>query len=147
MKIRPAIPADIPAMQAIERHAVTASHWSAENYAVLFAGPPRRMVLVIEEENVLGFLVASAGRDEWEIENIAVAGRARRRGLGTSLLGHFLDVARREGARAVFLEVRESNHPARALYEKWGFEESGRRKHYYHDPVEDAVICRFTFSD
>ena len=63
--------------------------------------------------------------EEWEIENIAVAGRARRRGLGTRLLGEFLDLAQSRGAEAVFLEVRESNLAARRLYEKWAFVESG----------------------
>ena len=82
---------------------------------------------------------------EWEIENIAVAGPARRRGLGTRLLGELLDLARGRGADAVFLEVRESNHAARALYEKWAFLESGRRRGYYKDPEEDAILYRLGF--
>ena len=50
-----------------------------------------------------------------------------------------------EGAAAVFLEVRESNRAARALYEKWAFLESGRRRGYYKDPEEDAILYRIDF--
>jgi ribosomal-protein-alanine N-acetyltransferase len=101
---------------------------------------------VIEEESrVQGFLVAHGLDKEWEIENIAISGAARRRGLGARLLGEFLDQARGQRAEAVFLEVRESNQAARALYEKWAFEESGRRAQYYREPEEDAIVYRLCF--
>lgn len=147
MRVREATPADVPTLMAIERHAITAAHWGESDYARIFSsGPPRRVALVIEETAICGFLVARVLGDEWELENIAVAGPARRRGLGASLLGHFLDLARRQGAVSVFLEVRESNRAARQLYEKWAFCESGRRKSYYRNPLEDAVVYRFSFS-
>lgn len=151
MLIRPAKPTDIPAMQAIEKHAATAAHWSEADYKKIFDSPAlqsdwRRIAMVIEEgSNVAGFLVAQTVGGEWEIENIAIAPDARRRGLGTRLLGEFLDLARGQGAQAAFLEVRESNRAARALYEKWAFLESGRRKAYYRAPDEDAVVFRFSF--
>ena len=146
MKIRPATSDDIPAMMALEGHAVTAAHWSREQYdAVLSGGGIRRVGLVLEEDSkVQAFIVARAIGKEREIENIAVAGPARRRGLGTRLLGEFLELARAEGAETVFLEVRASNQAARFLYEKWAFLEAGRRKAYYRNPVEDAVVCRLT---
>ena len=81
------------------------------------AREPRRQALVIETDGIQGFLVARALDKEWEIENMAVSGPARRHGLGTRLLGEFLDRVRVAGAQGVFLEVRESNHAARALYE------------------------------
>jgi [ribosomal protein S18]-alanine N-acetyltransferase len=148
MRIRRAIPADIPAMMALEKHAATAAHWSAEQYETAFSGEaPSRVVLIIEEEaGVQGFITGRALDEEWEIENIAVGGPARRRGLGTRLLGEFLDLARGRGADAVFLEVRESNLAARRLYEKWAFEESGRRKRYYREPEEDAIVYRLGFA-
>ncbi len=147
LRIRPATADDISAMMALERHAATAGHWSAaQHQAVFSASSPRRLALVIEEAGeVQGFLVARSAGAEWEIENIAIAGPARRRGLGTRLLGEFLDRVRREGAEAVFLEVRESNQAARALYEKWAFIESGRRKRYYQNPEEDAMLYRLHF--
>ncbi|HET7440008.1 MAG TPA: ribosomal protein S18-alanine N-acetyltransferase [Terriglobales bacterium] len=142
MKIRPATPADVPFMLALEKHAVTASHWSPQHYEAIFAAADQgRLGFVLEEESGLqAFLIARVVRNEWEIENIAVAGPARRRGLGTRLLGEFLDHVKANAGERVFLEVRESNRAARSLYEKWAFLEAGRRKKYYRDPSEDAVI-------
>lgn len=145
MNIRPATAADVPALMALERHAVTAAHWSEADYRRLFPPADDRLALVLEEEEVEAFIVARGVGTEWEIENIAVAGPARRRGLGAHLLVELLDQARAAGARNIFLEVRESNRAARALYEKWAFVECGRRKCYYHQPDEDAVLYRFTF--
>lgn len=148
MNVRPATPADIPAMTRLVSHSATAAHWSREQYDQVFGDdPPRRVALVIEEAvGMQGFLVARQVAAEWEIENIAVAGAARRRGLGTRLLGQFLDQARSEGATAVFLEVRESNRAARSLYEKWAFTESARRPRYYTQPEEDAIVYRLSFA-
>jgi len=148
MRIRPATAADIPAMMPLANHSATAAQWSRAQYDRLFSNdPPRRIALVIEEgSRVQGFLVAHEITNEWEIENIAIAGPARRRGLGTRLLGEFLRLVSAEGATAVFLEVRESNHAARLLYEKWPFEESGRRPGYYTQPQEDAIVYRLSFT-
>jgi ribosomal-protein-alanine N-acetyltransferase len=147
LSIRPAATADLPAMRALEKHAVTAAHWSAEHYEALFrASDPARIALIVQEERTLqGFVIARVLGAEWEIESIAIAGPARRRGLGTRLLGELLDSARAQGAAAVWLEVRESNHAARALYEKWAFLESGRRPKYYKGPEEDAILYRLGF--
>jgi len=135
-------------MMALEKHAATAAHWSVEQYDALFrASHPGRVALLIQEETcVQGFVVARVVGEEWEIENIAIAGPARRRGLGTRLLGELLDLARAKGAASVFLEVRESNRAARALYEKWSFLESGHRQRYYKEPEEDAILYRLGFT-
>ncbi len=104
---------------------------------------PRRMILVLEEGAiVLAFLVAKAVVDEWELENVAVAIDHRRRGLGTRMVSEFLRQARHEKARAIFLEVRESNLAACAFYERRGFEMTGRRQNYYACPAEDALVYR-----
>ena len=147
MRIRTAHPADISAMMALERHAATAAHWCEDDYWRVFnQDVPRRVALILEESVPVAFLVASKLDREWEIENVAVAPAARRRGLGTRLVGEFLDLARSEGATRVYLEVRESNAAARRLYEKWAFVEAGRRPGYYSDPVEDAVVYSFSFA-
>jgi ribosomal-protein-alanine N-acetyltransferase len=148
MDVRAACPADIPAIMAVEGDAPTAAHWRADDYARIFAaGAPRRVALVAEEEaQVRGFVVALCAGPEWELENIAVAAGAQRRGLGTRLTLALLEEARAAGAAAVWLEVRESNTAARGLYEKWGFVESGRRRAYYSQPAEDAVLYRFTIT-
>ncbi len=136
--------ADIPALLALEKDAASAAHWSLAQYQAAFSSEgPSRVALVLEEgTSVRGFVIARVLDQEWEIENIAVTGPARRRGLGTRLLGEFLEMARSGGAKAIFLEVRESNLAARDLYEKCAFTESGRRKLYYREPDEDAIGYR-----
>lgn len=149
--IRHATAADLAAMQAIEQHAATAAHWTAADYEKIFNAPElqtdwRRIALVIEDAGkVEGFLVAQTVGGEWELENVAIQPDARRRGHGTRLVGELLDLARAQGASAVFLEVRESNRAARSLYEKWAFVESGRRPRYYREPEEGAVTYKFAF--
>jgi ribosomal-protein-alanine N-acetyltransferase len=146
-------------MMELDRASPTAAHWTEAQYRhALLQGSedPERLVLVAEvsrataaavEEGgrgfpILGFLLARHLAPEWELENIAVAPGARRKGLGTQLLKALLARARETGAQAVFLEVRESNTAARRLYEKAGFQQAGRRKSYYADPPDDAVLYR-----
>ena len=146
MHIRPATPADLGAMRSLEAGAASAAHWSEEEYPRLFAPDPPRLSLVVEDSSVQGFLVGKRIGPEWEIENIVVAENARRRGLGSMLLAHFLELIRRQNAESVFLEVRASNAAARALYAKFGFLEIGRRPGYYANPCEEAIICRKSFN-
>ena len=109
LSVRPAIATDLSAMMALEKHAATAAHWSIAQYQTLFHSPsPGRVALVIQEETqpeeskIQGFVIARVVGAEWEIENIAIARPARRRGLGTRLLGELLDMARAKGAGPCF---------------------------------------------
>lgn len=131
-------------MIALERESVMAAHWRDADYARIFVhGTVERLALVMEESGgLLAFIVAANVGPEWEIENIVVATGARRRGLGTRLVGTLINMARAEGAARVLLEVRESNSAARALYEKWAFVQIGRRMGYYSGPAEDALLYR-----
>ena len=144
MQVRAATPADLPALLALEGDSAAAAHWSEAEYRRLFA-EAARVVLVIEEDSVQGFIVGRDLGPEWEIENIVVASSGQRRGLGTRLVQKLLDLARSRGAQVVFLEVRESNSAARALYSKSGFVETGRRNSYYRNPEEDALVCKKLF--
>jgi ribosomal-protein-alanine N-acetyltransferase len=149
IEVRLARREDVPRMMKIAGHSATAAHWNQDAYASLFApgAPPGLVTLVIEENDIVaGFLVGRLlTQGEWEIDNVAIAGAARRRGLGSRLLGEFMDLAHSRGGTHIFLEVRASNRAARALYQKWAFTEAGTRKSYYQEPVEDALILRFTF--
>jgi ribosomal-protein-alanine acetyltransferase len=87
-------------------------------------------------------VVALDAADEGEILNLAVAPAGRRNGLGRALVQHILEALTARGVRQVYLEVRESNAPARALYAAQGFKEVGRRQQYYRRPVEDAIVLR-----
>lgn len=147
IQVRPGTADDLPQLTAIARHSATAAQWEPQEYAKLLSGDAvhREFLVVAENDHMLGFLVGREVAGEWEIENVAVTGSARRRGLGSRLLGEFLKRVQARGGRNVFLEVRESNLAARKLYEKWAFIEAGRRKSYYHDPAEDALLLRFSF--
>lgn len=137
-RIRSAVVNDVPAILAIEQQTPGAAHWSSAQYNKLVGSG---IVLVAEEEDKLcGFICAKAVADEWEIENVVVAAGFLRHGIATELARELIQRARRKAASAILLEVRESNQLARRLYEKQGFREAGRRRTYYTDPVEDAIL-------
>lgn len=89
---------------------------------------------------VAGFCAFWLVFDEIHINNVAVRPHLRGGGLGTALMQHVLAEARRLGARRATLEVRASNTAARRLYERLGFYVAATRRHYYTNPVEDALI-------
>lgn len=129
-------------MMALSREAPSAAQWAQQQYENA-VGSRDRVALVVAKNSVLeAFLVARVLDLEWEIENIVVAGERRRRGLALRLLVEVTNLARLQKAQAIFLEVRESNHAARSLYEKNGFIQIGRRPRYYHEPDEDALVYR-----
>lgn len=164
VRVRPAESVDLPRLVEIASHSATAAQWNQAEYLKLFSpdeptAQPEvepqvdpliktqsRTALVVEQSgSVVGFIVGRQVADEWEIENIAVTGAARRCGLGSRLVGELLDLVRSRGGKSVFLEVRESNLAARSLYEKWAFLEVGRRKMHYQNPTEDALLLKFIF--
>jgi [ribosomal protein S18]-alanine N-acetyltransferase len=147
VKIRTATPDDVHRLIQLEQSSSTAAHWTADQYHDLFqSGPaPHRLVLIAESTDavLLGFLVAQHIASEWELENIVVAAAQRRKGIAKTLLDALIDHARASNSEAIFLEVRESNGDARALYQNAGFQEFGSRKGYYSDPLDDAILYRF----
>lgn len=148
--IRPATPADIPSMRAIELDAVTAAHWGVREYEALFAAEaPKRVAFVAEEAEgrICGFAIARCGLGEWEIENVAVAAEFRRKGIGSLLVRRVLTAARVEAATSVLLEVRESNQAAVRMYRRLGFSPLATRSGYYQNPVEDALIMRHSVAE
>lgn len=142
----------IPEMVRLERQSPTAAHWSEAQYGRLFQPKEDvnfRLALVAERPGtgqpdappaVLGFLIARHLAPEWELENIVVAPEVRGQRIGTRLMEDLLARAEQTNSQLVFLEVRESNTSARALYEKLGFQQTGRRKSYYSNPVGDAIL-------
>ena len=139
-------------MRELEPQADTAAHWSAAQYDALFAADAQARIAIVAVEEcddafTHGFLVARCLPDEWEIENVIVEAESRRRGMGASLVRELLAAARSAGVLSVILEVRESNGPALRLYENIGFRLEGRRKNYYQDPVEDALLYRIEIAE
>ena len=93
-----------------------------------------------EDDRVAAYLCLWEIGDELHVTNIAVHPALRRRGLARRLLGAILDDGRTRRLRAVTLEVRPTNDEARTLYESFGFRVVGRRRGYYYDTGEDALI-------
>jgi ribosomal-protein-alanine N-acetyltransferase len=87
-----------------------------------------------------GYIVARIGANELHINNVAVRERYRRQKLALKLLDRILEEGARRGVEAAFLELRAGNTAALSLYEKCGFRVTSRRKKYYSDPVEDALV-------
>jgi ribosomal-protein-alanine acetyltransferase len=144
VNVRRATPGDIPSIMALERDTPGIAHWSESSYRSIFApnSPVRIGLVAVEpgEERMRGFLFARVSARDCELENLAVAAPYRRRGIGSALLKSFLGEARALRLERIMLEVRESNQEARALYEKHGFSIDGRRRSYYREPEEDAIL-------
>ncbi len=130
----------MPAVQAIEAAAFT-DPWSARDFRECLASD---VVFLVAEApgGVVGYLVAQYAADEGEILNLAVTPARHRHGIGRALVERALATLADHGARSIFLEVRESNAAARALYAALGFEEVGCRPAYYRRPAEDAIVLR-----
>ena len=92
----------------------------------------------------LAYLIGRLIAPEGEIYRIATREDRRRRGIAYRLLSYAHKTERGRGLESLFLEVREKNIPARSLYESYGFRSVGKRKNYYRDPVDDAVIMLLT---
>ncbi len=106
----------------------------------LRAGLP--FLVATRASGVVGYVIARAAADEAEILTLGVAGDARRQGIGRALVRAVRARVAVLGARAVYLEVRESNLAARRLYAAEGFAPVGRRPRYYRRPTEDAIVLR-----
>jgi len=142
--VRAARLADVAAMAAIEQRAFS-DPWPASAFAeMLDAIHARIMVAVTDDDTLLGYCVLLRAADEGEVANIAVAPSAKRRGIAGQLLDDALSAAVESGVDSVYLEVRVSNDAARALYASRAFIPVGRRRAYYRNPLEDALVLRWT---
>ncbi len=136
IKIRQGEEKDVPFVCALEAR-VFSDPWGEDAVASHLTGG-HLCLFVAECDGVLcGYLLASVIPPEGEILRVATLPEQRRRGVGAALCTHFLSVV-----DCAFLEVREGNLAARALYEKLGFSLFGERKGYYKNPMEDACLYR-----
>jgi len=140
-RIRAGRVADAPAMARLERASFT-DPWSESGLRELLEGE-RAVVAIAERDGVLaGYVFARWVADTGEILNLAVGAAHRRRGIGQALLEEALGGLASHGVAEVFLEVRESNRAAQALYTARGFRVTGMRPAYYRGPTEDALVLK-----
>jgi tRNA threonylcarbamoyladenosine biosynthesis protein TsaB len=145
VQVRRMMAADLDDVLSMATNLARAPQWPRAAYeAELNEGKsPRRMALVAEiDKKTVGFAVAMVLGPQADLETIAVLQQLQRRGVATALWTALATELGRAGVRETLLEVRASNREALGFYGRLGFEETGRRKGYYADPVEDAVLMR-----
>ena len=128
---------DLPAVIAIERRSFP-TPWSLAMFVLELSKPSGICLAATAEDRLCGYLVCSRYDQVWHLMNVAVAPERRRLGVARSLLTRLFEEA---GPDARYtLEVRTSNSEAIAMYRRFGFRSAGRRRRYYHDNGEDALI-------
>lgn len=136
--VRAMTPADVAAVADLEIESF-ADPWPPAVFFEELALPGRAYVVAEDGGHVVAYGGIMLVGEDAHVMTIAVHPSRRRGGLGTSVLLALFDAALDAGARHLTLEVRESNHAAAALYERFGFTAVGRRPRYYQDD-EDAII-------
>jgi ribosomal-protein-alanine N-acetyltransferase len=144
MRIRKASADDLEAIVSLQSKTPQAAQWTQADYANL-AGDPLGLILVAELDTmtrptIVGFAAFHRVIDEAELRNMAVAPTHQRQGLGRELLAEARKRLLEQGVRQIYLEVRASNISAQRLYFSAGFSLRSRRKDYYNDPQEDALV-------
>lgn len=119
--------------------------WSRNALAEELNNPNALFTAAVLAGEVVGYIGMHGVLGEGYIDNLAVSPAHRRMGIGRLLLSSLIDCARREQYAFVTLEVRASNQAAIGLYHSLGFAEVGRRRNYYDDPTEDALLLTLTF--
>jgi ribosomal-protein-alanine N-acetyltransferase len=134
-------PSDLSRVMQIELQCFTMP-WSEATLRGLLRRSDADLFVAEDNHEVVGYTVFWCVLDQGELGNVSVAPGWRRRGIGEGLVRAVLASARDRGVREIFLEVRVSNTGAQKLYERFGFLEIGRRRNYYLEPVEDALVMR-----
>lgn len=140
MEFRRSRPDDAPMIRALELE-YFADAWSERDiFSAICTDGAMCYSAVDDDGRVVAYVLGRLIAPEAEIYRVAVKMEKRRRGIGYRLLDYAVKSERGHGLETVFLEVRESNVPARNLYHSYGFSEIGERKNYYRDPIENAII-------
>lgn len=116
--------------------------WSERSIASELENKLAFWLVAMEEDRLAGYIGSQTVMGETDMMNVAVHPDFRRRGVGEALVNALVENLKTMGSHCLTLEVRVSNAPAIALYRKLGFSEIGRRKNYYRNPKEDALILR-----
>ncbi|MDR0325841.1 MAG: ribosomal protein S18-alanine N-acetyltransferase [Oscillospiraceae bacterium] len=144
MTIRPLSAFDAAEMAEMEKKCFSLP-WSLQSVKAELQNPIARYVGAFIGGTLAGYAGIQIVLDEGHITNIATAPEYRRQGIADTLMRELLAAATERGLAFVTLEVRESNVPAQTLYEKHGFAAVGRRKGYYDEPKEDALLMTREF--
>lgn len=121
--------------------------WSLKSFENALSGNTITFFIARSKNNTpVGFVGIFVAADESEIVNVAVLPEFRRLGIANLLMQEAISHAYQKGCSAIYLEVRESNTAAQSLYQKFGFDVIGKRRNYYDDPREDAILMKKALS-
>ena len=135
---------DIPAVVELDSISFTLP-WPERSFRFeLTDNTASRCWVYVQDDKIVGMIVAWLLVDEIHIATISTHPDYRRQGIGRKLLTHALRYMSKEGAVTSFLEVRETNLAAQEMYREFGYEATGRRKRYYKDTNEDAILMTLT---
>ena len=136
----------IAQVAALEKVCFGSAAWSENSIATELENPLALWIVADDDGKVLGYVGSQTVMDETDMMNIAVHPDFRHQGIATGLVVDLIGALKLRGSHCLTLEVRASNEPAKALYEKMGFRMVGRRPGYYQNPREDALILRKEWS-
>jgi len=139
MDFRRARPEDARGIEAIEL-SVFPDSWSYRDIVDLISTEGAMCFSAVDNGRVIAYVLGRIIPPEGEIYRVAVLPEYRRRGIAYRLLDYAMKTSRGAGLECTFLEVRSKNTTAISLYTAYGFSEVGRRKDYYRDPTDDAIV-------
>lgn len=141
--LRPMTLDDLSAVMRVERETFPHDAWSEGMLRGELDDQPRtrHYVVALMDDEIVGYAGLLAAGDQADVQTIAVLAARRRAGIGGAMLTELLAEAVRRKARSVFLEVRADNPDAQAVYDRFGFERIGVRRHYYEDGT-DAIMMK-----
>jgi ribosomal-protein-alanine N-acetyltransferase len=139
LKIRRLTYADLPQVIAVERRAFP-TPWSLAMFVLELSKSSGVCLAALRSGELVGYTICSRYDTVWHIMNVAVDPDIRRQGVATALLEELIARVDHDGTAQLTLEVRPSNGSAIALYERFGFRSAGRRRRYYQDNGEDALV-------
>lgn len=133
--------AHVPAIAELEKKYFS-TPWSERSISSELANPLSAWIVALDGDKIVGYIGSQCVMGEADVMNVAVDGPYRRQGVASSLISALVKEISGRQVCALSLEVRASNEPARAMYDKLGFVQAGRRPNYYSAPREDALILR-----
>lgn len=120
--------------------------WSEGAFRAEMQNPASGCLVVETAKVIVGYICYRCVQDEAELLKLAVHPGHRRHGIATMLIEYAVDELKTRGVAGIYLEVRESNGPARSMYEAFGFLNAGKRREYYSSPTEDAVVMKLALN-
>ena len=135
----------VASVAAIEKECFGRDAWSENSVSGELTNALALWLVAVEDGKVAGYVGSQTVCNETDMMNVAVTADFRRRGIGEQLVTALVEELKAIDSHCLTLEVRASNTPAQAMYEKLGFVEIGRRPRYYQNPKEDALILRKEF--